>query len=152
MAEPYVFVDEWDVDGPIEAVYDALADAATYPEWWKPVYIEGRAEPGGRVVHHVFKGRLPYRLRVRSELVRSERPRELEARVTGDLSGSGIWTLTPSDGGVHLRFDWRVEADRPFLRVLTPVLRPVFRWNHSWAIARAKEGLEPYARRTAGLS
>jgi hypothetical protein len=26
------------------------------------------------------------------------------------------------------------------------VLRPIFRWNHNWAIARAKEGLEPYAR------
>jgi hypothetical protein len=29
------------------------------------------------------------------------------------------------------------------------VLRPIFRWNHNWAIARAKEGLEPYARRIA---
>jgi hypothetical protein len=25
----------------------------------------------------------------------------------------------------------------------------VFRWNHNWAIARATEGLEPYARATA---
>jgi hypothetical protein len=25
----------------------------------------------------------------------------------------------------------------------------VFRWNHNWAIARAMEGLEPYAQRTA---
>jgi hypothetical protein len=26
------------------------------------------------------------------------------------------------------------------------VLRPALRWNHNWAIARAREGLEPYAR------
>jgi hypothetical protein len=32
------------------------------------------------------------------------------------------------------------------LRVLTPLLRPLFRWNHDWAIARAIDGLEPYAR------
>ena len=37
-------------------------------------------------------------------------------------------------------------ADRPLLRILTPVLRPVFRWNHNWSIKRAIEGLEPYAR------
>jgi hypothetical protein len=37
MSREYVFVDEWDVDGPIEAVFDALADAGTYPERWKPV-------------------------------------------------------------------------------------------------------------------
>ena len=38
MAREYVFVDEWDVDAPVEAVFDALADARTYPEWWRPVY------------------------------------------------------------------------------------------------------------------
>jgi hypothetical protein len=48
-----------------------------------------------------------------------------------------------------VRFDWQVHADRKLLRVLTPVLRPLFRWNHNWAIARAMEGLEPYARRAA---
>jgi hypothetical protein len=66
--------------------------------------------------------------------------------VVGDLTGKGIWTLTPSNGQVHVHFDWRVIADRPLLRVLTPVLRPLFRWNHSWSIKRAIEGLEPYAR------
>jgi hypothetical protein len=29
------------------------------------------------------------------------------------------------------------------------VLRPAFRWNHAWAIARAMEGLEPYVQRTS---
>jgi hypothetical protein len=71
--------------------------------------------------------------------------------VVGDLSGRGLWTLTPTDGGTHVRFDWQVLADRPLLRILTPVLRPLFRWNHSWAIARAREGLEPAARRRAAM-
>jgi hypothetical protein len=48
-----------------------------------------------------------------------------------------------------VRFDWRVHADRRLLRMLTPLLRPLLRWNHNWAIARAMEGLEPYARRSA---
>ncbi|HEX2110267.1 MAG TPA: hypothetical protein VHF67_01825 [Gaiellaceae bacterium] len=39
-----------------------------------------------------------------------------------------------------------MNADRPFIRYLTPILRPLFRWNHDWAIARAIEGLEPYAQ------
>jgi hypothetical protein len=50
-----------------------------------------------------------------------------------------------------VRFDWTVHADRALLRTLTPLLRPVFRWNHNWAIARAMAGLEPYARRAAAL-
>jgi uncharacterized protein YndB with AHSA1/START domain len=149
MAAEYVFIDEWDVEAPIEAVFNALADTRTYPDWWKPVYIQVDADCGpavGCVSKQLFKGRLPYQLKTTSEIVRMDPPRELEVKVEGDLSGRGIWTLTPSNGRVHVRFDWRVNADRGFIRVLTPVLRPLFRWNHNWAIKRAMEGLESYAR------
>jgi uncharacterized protein YndB with AHSA1/START domain len=145
---PYLFVDEWDVAAPQEAVFTALADARTYPEWWTPVYIgvDGDDPPalGVESTQH-FKGRLPYHLRTRGRIVAYEPPRMVSAEVEGDLRGVGVWTLTPIDGGTHVRFDWQVHADRPLLRRLTPVLRPLFRWNHNWAIARAMEGLETYA-------
>jgi mannose-6-phosphate isomerase-like protein (cupin superfamily)/uncharacterized protein YndB with AHSA1/START domain len=154
-ANEYVFLDEWDVAAPIEAVFEAIADARTYPEWWRPVYMEAAADgpPAiGRASSQHFKGRLPYTLRTRSEIIRLEPPRIVEADVRGDLSGRGLWTLTPTERGTHVRFDWRVLADRPLLRRLTPVLRPLFRWNHNWAIARAMEGLEPYARQRAAAT
>lgn len=153
MASEYVFIDEWDVDAPREAVFLALADAGTYPEWWTPVYIavETDGPPQvGRVSEHKFKGQLPYHLKTRSEIVGYEPPESFAVEVEGDLTGRGVWTLTELDhGGVHVHFDWRVIADRPLLRYLTPVLRPVFRWNHNWSIKRAIEGLEPYARSQA---
>ena len=148
----YVFVDEWDVNAPAEAVYHALADARTYPEWWTPVYIDTETDGPpelGRVSRQHFKGRLPYHLCTTSRITRYEPPHILEAEVEGDLRGRGLWTLTPLDGGTHVRFDWRVFADKPLLRILTPLLRPAFRWNHNWAIARAMEGLEPFARRAS---
>jgi len=48
MAKEYVLLGEWDVDAPQEAVFEAIADARTWPEWWKPVYIEveGEQPPG----------------------------------------------------------------------------------------------------------
>jgi quercetin dioxygenase-like cupin family protein/uncharacterized protein YndB with AHSA1/START domain len=148
----YLFVDEWDVAAPPEAAFEALADARTYPSWWRPVYIDVEADGppavGAESRQH-FKGRLPYHLRTRSRIVRLERPHVIEADVDGDLRGHGRWTLTPTLAGTHVRFDWRVHADRRLLRILTPVLRPLFRWNHDWAVARAIEGLEPYARELA---
>ena len=149
----YLFVDEWDVAAPPEAVFAALADGRSYPEWWRPVYldVEADGEPEvGKVSRQHFKGRLPYHLRTSSRIVAFDPPSSLEVDVDGDLRGHGKWTLTPTDGGgTHVRFDWQVFADRPLLRALTPVLRPAFRWNHNWAIKRAMEGLEPYARRTS---
>jgi len=152
MAAEYVFIDEWDVQAPAEAVFNALADSRTYPEWWKPVYIDVEAGPPavGAASKQHFKGRLPYELRQTSTIVRMEPPREFEIDVVGDLRGRGVWTITPKGDRVHVRFDWRVSADRTLLRVLTPIARPFFRWNHNWAIKRAMEGLEPYAQAHAG--
>jgi uncharacterized protein YndB with AHSA1/START domain len=151
----YVFVDEWEVGAPTGPVFDALADGRTYPLWWKPVYVsvESDGPPAvGRVSRQHFKGRLPYHLHTTSRIVRLEPPHLVAADVEGDLRGRGVWTLTPLDGErTHVRFDWSVLADRPLLRRLTPLLRPLFRWNHNWAIARAIEGLEPYARATTPL-
>ena len=142
-----MFVDEWDVNAPRQAVYDTLVDARTYPEWWKPVYQS--VEGDSRITHHHFKGRLPYTLRMRAELVDEDPPNRFEVMVDGDLRGRGTWTLTERDGKTYVRWDWIVFADKPLLRYLTPILRPAFRWNHNWAVARAQEGLEPYARARA---
>jgi mannose-6-phosphate isomerase-like protein (cupin superfamily)/uncharacterized protein YndB with AHSA1/START domain len=149
----YRFVDEWDVAAPREAVFEAIADAHSYPEWWKPVYIDVESDGApavGKVSRQHFKGRLPYHLHTTSTITRLEAPHVIEADVVGDLSGHGKWTLTETGAGTHVRFDWEVTADRRLLRILSPVLRPALRWNHAWAIARAKEGLEPYALRVAG--
>jgi uncharacterized protein YndB with AHSA1/START domain/quercetin dioxygenase-like cupin family protein len=145
----YLFVDEWDVAAPPEAVFDALADARTYPKWWTPVYIDVDADGPpvlGKVSKQHFKGRLPYHLHTQSKITRLEPPHVVQGEVEGDLRGLGTWTLTPTATGTHVRFDWKVYADRKLLRALTPVLRPAFRWNHNWAIERAVEGLEPFAR------
>jgi quercetin dioxygenase-like cupin family protein/uncharacterized protein YndB with AHSA1/START domain len=152
---PYLFVDEWDVAAPSEAVFDALADARSYPRWWRPVYLDvesdGPPEVGAQARQH-FKGRLPYHLHTRSVIAELDPPHRLTAAVDGDLRGRGTWTLTPTAQGTHVRFDWQVYADRMLLRVFTPVLRPIFRWNHNWAIARAIDGLEPYAQRAAAAA
>ena len=91
----YVFVGEWDVAAPADAVFDLLADARTYPSWWRPVYreVESDGPPGpGRESRQHFKGRLPYHLRTRSTTSVFQPPRLVGADVTGDLRGRGLWT------------------------------------------------------------
>jgi uncharacterized protein YndB with AHSA1/START domain len=149
MPGEYVFVDEWDVDAPQERVFDALADARTYPYWWTPTYKEVRSDgPAevGRVSTQRFSAKLPYTLETQSTIVAMDRPAGFEVDVVGDLRGHGKWTLEPRGGKVHVRFHWRVHADRALLRYLTPVLRPIFRWNHNEAIKAAMKNLESYAR------
>ena len=148
----YLFVDEWDVDAPREAVFDAIADARSYPRWWKPVYIDVEAdgEPAlGKESRQHFKGRLPYHLHTRSRIVRLEPPHVVEGEVDGDLRGHGRWTLTETaGGGTHVRFDWRVYADRPLLAIadagaapgvpLEPRVGDRARGARAWSPTRAR--------------
>jgi hypothetical protein len=93
MPRAYVFVDEWDVRAPIDAVFEALSDAGSYPGWWKPVYVA--AKPlGDNVVEHLLKGRLPYRLRVRSQLVAKTRPRGSRP-LCGEISPGEAYGRSP---------------------------------------------------------
>jgi hypothetical protein len=52
---------------------------------------------------------------------------------------------------VDVSYDWRIRADKPLLRWLSFLLKPVFRWNHHWAMARGEESLraELVRRRSA---
>jgi hypothetical protein len=125
----YVFVDEWDVDAqrtPPSGLWPTQPPIPTGgdPSTWRSratVRQNRRAFPSS-----TSRGGFPYTLRTRSEIVSYEPPDTFEVKVVGDLKGRGVWPLTPRDGVIHVHFDRRVIADRPLLRYLTPVLRPLF--------------------------
>src|SRR6202012_3563078 len=74
----YVFVDEWDVAAPQEAVFHALADARTYPQWWRrgDLDVEPDCPPAvGMESRQHFKGLLPYHPNTRSVVVAMDPPR-----------------------------------------------------------------------------
>lgn len=138
----------WRVQATAEEVAAALTDASGLTRWWGQVYLEvkevapGDASGIGRKVMVLSKGWLPYRLRWTGELVEADLPRSWMIRATGDLTGQGVWRLREADGWTEVDYDWAVTADRPLFRWLSPVLAPVFAWNHRWAMARGEEGLQ----------
>ena len=58
------------------------------------------------------------------------------------FSGRGIWTFEQDGDWVNAAFDWRLRAEKPLLRYLSFLLKPLFRANHRWAMARGREGLQ----------
>jgi len=135
-------------------VFDALSDSRTYPEWFRLRHIQVEADgppEAGTRTRARFKAKLPLTFQVTSRIVRINPPQEFELEVEGDLGGRAVWTLTPQNGKVLVRFDWRSYPQRRLLRYLTPVLLPLFRWNHHLAMRQAKRNLEPYVRQRAGL-
>ena len=152
----YAFVTRWRVEGTCGEVADILGDARTLPQWWPAVYlsVEQLEAPdarglGGRARLHT-KGFLPYTLTWELEVTETRYPHGFTLSATGDFDGRGDWTFTPDGNFVDIVYDWRLSAEKPLLRNLSFVMKPLFESNHRWAMAQGEESLRlELARRRA---
>ena len=149
----YIFLTEWNIAAPRELVYDILKEGREYPRWWPDVYLQAEYEPSGHPdkigdrVTLLTKGRLPYRLRWTAIAEAFEPPQRIVIRAEGDFVGRGIWQLEETPTGTHVTFDWRLRADKFLLRWLSPLCKPVFQWNHHWAMNTGLGRLQLEAQR-----
>jgi Polyketide cyclase / dehydrase and lipid transport len=146
-ANDYVFVTHWRVKGRAEDAYEILTDVPGYLRWWPDVYLEvtpltAAGKDGlGQSYRLLTRGKLPYRLRWDAQIVQTRRPHGFTIEATGDFVGRGIWIITERPNDLKISFDWRLQAEKPLLKYLSFLLKPLFRWNHGWAMARGEEGL-----------
>ncbi len=155
----YHFITCWRFAATPEEIYSLISHPEDFPRWWPSVYLRvdelaaGDERGVGRRVRLHTKGWLPYTLLWESCSVETDRPRRLMLKATGDFDGRGIWTFEsdPEDSRfVNVSFDWQLTADKPLLRYLSFLLKPVFSANHRWAMARGEESLRlELARRHA---
>jgi hypothetical protein len=143
----YHFITRWRHAGSPEEVYDTLKDALALPRWWPSVYLDVKQlDPGGsdgigRRIELFTKGWLPYTLRWNFVVTEAARPAGLQLEASGDFVGRGIWRLERRGEHVETTYDWRVRADKPLLRRLSFLMKPIFSMNHQWAMARGDESL-----------
>ena len=153
----YQFVTRWRVVGTVEEVSEVLENPQDLPRWWPSVYLEAETvsppkENGvGRVVRLRTKGWLPYTLSWLLTVVESRRPHGFTIESTGDFIGRGVWTFEQDGAWVDITFDWRLRVEKPGVKELSPLLKPVFSANHRWAMRRGEESLKlELARRRGG--
>jgi hypothetical protein len=156
MTNDYQFFSRWRVDGTCGEVADVLGDPLALARWWPSVYlsVDEIAPPDanglGRRVRLLTKGWLPYTIAWEFEVVDSRYPHGFTIVARGDFDGRGVWTFTQDGGAVDITYDWRLRAEKPLLRNLSFLLRPLFEANHRWAMAQGETSLRlELARRRA---
>jgi len=146
-APSYSFRTEWRALGTPREVSDILEDPADLPRWWPSVYLDvetldvGDERGVGRRARLHTRGWLPYTLRWELTVTESRSPHGFSIEAKGDLAGAGTWTLEESGAWTLVTYDWNVRAEKPLLRILSPLLRPVLAANHRWAMRRGEESL-----------
>jgi hypothetical protein len=149
----YHFIDKWCVEGDVREVADILEDALSLPRWWSSVYfevdvIEEGGEHGiGKLIRLRAAGWLPYTLRINFRTTESRYPNGFTMEATGDLEGTGIWIFEPDGSRVNVTYDWTIRANKPIVRRLSFLLKPIFRSNHNWTMRKGEESLQLELRR-----
>jgi hypothetical protein len=64
------------------------------------------------------------------EAAELEPKRRVVVRTLGDFDGFWSALLTQTETAVCVDLVWEVTVLRPVLRLLAPLLRPAFAWNH----------------------
>lgn len=147
-ANDYHFISNWKVTGTQEEVCAILEDAVSLAVWWPSVYLDVKVlEPGnekgqGKVVELYTKGFLPYSLRWKFKVTSSNAPFGYTIEAIGDFKGKGIWSFVQKGEEVEIEYDWRISAEKGLLKNLSFLLKPLFSWNHQWAMKKGEESLK----------
>ena len=144
----YHFITQWRVQGTCEEVSQILGDAPSLVRWWPSVYLEvqelaqGQPNGVGREISLFTKGWLPYTLRWQFAVTEVNYPYGFTLVAHGDFVGRGIWTLAQDGEWVDITYDWKIEAEKPILKYLSFVMKPIFSANHHWAMRKGEESLK----------
>jgi hypothetical protein len=143
----YSFVTEWRLEAPIERVFEILHDTLAWPEWWPAVKAVEEIRPAtsrgslGAVRRFTFNGKLPYTLTFDMTGEADARPTVLAGRATGELEGTGVWTLREEDGVTLARYDWNIRTTRWWMNLVAPLAGGAFRSNHDFVMRSGAKGI-----------
>jgi carbon monoxide dehydrogenase subunit G len=116
-----------------DRLWDRIEEVDQFERWWPWLTnfrIEGDGLSTGAVLHGVVTPPLPYRMRLRVELVECQRPRSIDATISGDLLGAARLRLLPVGDGTLAEVWWSVEMRQPAMRLASRIGRPLLQWGH----------------------
>ena len=135
-----------------DALWEALSEPHRFPAWWGWWLHDFAVEGGGLVDGAVWRGvvapPVPYRMRVAVRLERCDRPRRIDAVVSGDLRGPAQLVLAPLEdgGGTRAEVTWRIEMMQRPMRLAARVAHPLLRWGHDRVVEATVAGFRRHLR------
>jgi hypothetical protein len=112
----------------------AWGDAVTFTR-----LADGDPDGVGRRFVAAVRAPVGYRLAARIEVVEVATLR-LRMSAAGDLDGEVVWDLAARrDGATDVRFDWDVAVTKRWMRLASPLARPLFERSHGVVMRNATE-------------
>jgi hypothetical protein len=142
----YRFCTTWILEADRERVWDAIYESDSWPEWWRGIKSTQRLSDGderglGQRGIYEWRARIPYTVRFEMVSTVVERPFRLGGDASGELEGTGLWRFFEEAGTTAVVYEWDVRTTKPWMNLLAPIAKPIFRSNHDWVMRNGGEGL-----------
>lgn len=120
---------------PPEAVWDAIGRVDAYRDWWPWLRaFAARGLVAGDRWECAVRPPVPYVLRFTITLDRVAELRQIDATVSGDLTGTAAVVLTPTQAGCDVRLTSSLEPTARPLRTVMRVAPGLGRFGHDWVL------------------
>jgi carbon monoxide dehydrogenase subunit G len=148
----YKFESEWELEAPIDRVFELLTHPEDFQRWWPSVTDSRRIEEGdddgvGAVAAYTLQSPVFYSMDFQAKALEVDRPRRIHTLVRGDLIGTGTYLLEQQQSRTKVVFLWYVATTRRWMNLVAPVARPLFVWAHHHVM---REGATAMAAQLGG--
>ena len=145
--EPFSIRSKWNIDAPVTEVRAVFENPLSILDWWSSVFLAGEAiEPVGATsgafqAKFYTKGFLPHTFQFLATISSLEEDR-LVISTSGDFDGVGTIVLLEKGEQTLVTVEWQVIVNQPYILPFLFILKPVFVWNHIWAMRQGRLGFE----------
>ena len=150
-AEPFLVETRWTLEHAADRLRPLLLDPLAIVRWWSAVFLHveeiGTCKPGeqGYALRCFTKGLLPHSFQFIATIAEVDDDR-LIIVTHGDFDGRGTIELQPRGDTTDVTVRWAVNVQQPYIRPVLKLLKPIFIWNHRWAMRQGRHGIERLLR------
>jgi hypothetical protein len=144
----YQFRSVWKIEASRKEVWQTLAaNPFSWPDWWpelKNVHnVNLKKELTGSSFNCDWKAK-GYKLKTNVRVSKLHYLEDVTLQANGDLTGTALCTISEVDGKTHIEIVMRATTNKRWMNLLSPILRPIFAYNHHLVMRRGERGLQNY--------
>ncbi|MBS1782588.1 MAG: polyketide cyclase [Bacteroidetes bacterium] len=145
----YRFTTTWEIEAPLEDVWNAIFLSLDWPKWWTDVLCveelaKGNHHDIGNLRRYVLRSPMIYTLSFDLTLTHRTEYQFLSGTVSGHLSGVGSWAFQQEGSITKATCIWQVSTQLKWMHRLYFLLAPIFRYNHKLVMKHGLIGLKNF--------
>ena len=126
----------WQLQAPLEQVWDAIYNSLEWPQWWKGVRLVKEIEKEdvngiNSVKIYTWQSVLPYQFTFTMRLTGKEQLKHLKGIAFGELEGSGEWFFSEHNGVTSITYYWNIFTNKRYMNIFSFLLKPALIYNHN---------------------